>query len=108
MEVEAYLIDPRDVREEIDTPAYRVYFWKRDASRCVEYRIDPGCDVHEVLAWAASREGDDMVPVVYAETDSCDTGRRLLRLKGRQPGIDEYSQVTDESAAIAYGDDAPA
>jgi hypothetical protein len=85
VELESSLVDPRDVTEEDALPAYRVYFWSRDGSRCEEHRIEPGAEVCDVLTWAESQRRD-RVPVVYAETGAGqETGRRLLRLQGSRP-----------------------
>ncbi len=57
-------VDPRDIRWEVDEPAYRVYFWTRSPVpddetpervgwACDETEIT-GADVAEVLAWAES------------------------------------------------------
>ena len=84
--VEARLIDPRDVNEEEDTPAYRVYFWSEDAAYSEEYRIAPGVDVEDVLAWATSQD-NGLIPIIYAETATAFEGLRLLRLSGWPPGM---------------------
>ncbi|MDR0365768.1 MAG: hypothetical protein LBH68_02915 [Bifidobacteriaceae bacterium] len=85
MDLESSPVDPRDVTEEDDFPAYRVYFWSPDGLVCEEHRIEPGIEVSDVLAWAESRSRG-RVPVVYVETDAGQAnGRRLLRLQGSRP-----------------------
>jgi len=82
-------VDPRDISVEIDSPSYRVYFWKRQAQddqststgyECDEYEISDA-DVEEVLSWAKSKgEGHSHVCVyaVFADSD----GPGLIRLAG--------------------------
>ena len=83
--VRARLIDPRDVSEQDNCPTYRVYFWTADASHCYEYQIQGAPDVGAVLTWVRTT-GGGLIPVIYAETDAPNGGRRLLRLQGTEPG----------------------
>ena len=86
--MEATLIDPRDVSWEVDSPAYRVYFWGRPsptwAWQCEEWRLTAAHDVHEVLAWADGRAGDRTF-TVQAEVDVSGEGRGMIRLAGTDP-----------------------
>lgn len=81
-------VDPRDIRWEIDTPAYRVYFWSRpgdhpDSSWASdEWQIE-GADVQEVMAWA----GTDKSRRAYTLYVCCTRGTEpgLIRLHGSDP-----------------------
>ena len=52
-EIVAASIDPRDTVQEIDSPAYRVYFIGADGS-ADEFRLDGAEEVENALSWAAS------------------------------------------------------
>jgi hypothetical protein len=79
-------VDPRDIRWEIDDPAYRVYFWhpRQPGSGwvCEEWEIT-GADVAEVQKWAAEQANGRRF-VVYARAETAD-GPGLIRLQGTDP-----------------------
>jgi hypothetical protein len=87
-------IDPRDVRWEITSPTFRVYFWEPQPApldvadhpvgyRSTEYEIR-GADVPEVLAWADAIAPRRSTYVVYAVVDHS-RERGLVRLAGNDP-----------------------
>jgi hypothetical protein len=86
--MQAQLVDPRDVRWEVDAPAYRVYFWEPSAGSSgpgwvsEEWEIT-GTDVGEALAWA-SRDTKHRQYTLYA-CCACNGERGLIRLIGRDP-----------------------
>ncbi len=63
----AQLVDPRDSRWEVWTPAYRVYFWRRigDAFSSREFQISDA-DITMVLEWANLQANDDETYTVFA------------------------------------------
>ena len=72
-------------RREVDTPSYRVYFWKqqpRGAYESEEYPISDA-DVREVLSWADRRAGNRTY-VLYARVVNRQ-GPGLVRLAGIDP-----------------------
>ena len=75
--------DPRDIRWEIDDPAYRVYFWRPDQGGSgwvsEEWEIT-GAGVAAVQEWAAER-ADGRRFVLYARAETAD-GPGLIRLHG--------------------------
>lgn len=82
------MVDPRDAQWEVESPAYRVYFWKRASehnssgwtSEEWELQVD---DVSEVLAWV--EEKSQRRPfVVYASIPTA-PGVGLIRLSGSNP-----------------------
>jgi hypothetical protein len=87
-------VDPRDVRWEQPSPAYRVYFWRRPPAppgvldehvgwHCDERRITQAADVYEVLQWV-SRNAAERIFTLYLETTAAgEVG--LLRLAGMDP-----------------------
>ena len=85
-------VDPRDISVEIDSPSYRVYFWKRQGQdkqaantgyECEEYELSDA-DVEEVLSWAKSKgKGHSHVCVYAVFTDG--EGSGLIRLTGEGP-----------------------
>ncbi len=92
--MDATPVDPRDVSWEVDSPAFRVYFWQRVKAPAVvvpelagrsseEWRLTGARDVHEVLEWAALRVGDRSY-TLHVEVDTVE-GRGLIRLAGADP-----------------------
>lgn len=92
--VDVHLVDPRDTKSEVRTPAYRVYFWEQqpavDAVVAVpawsseEFRLIDAMNVHEVLSWATGAVGRGRQFELFVETtDAAGTG--LLRLAGSEP-----------------------
>jgi len=75
--VRANPVDPRDIRWEVDHPAYLVHFWQKGMTD--EWELD-GADVDEVLRWAADNAGGRHYAVYASVSD--DDGRGLIRLLG--------------------------
>jgi hypothetical protein len=81
--MQAAPIDPRDIRWEIDEPAYRVYFW--DETRgwsSDEWRLSEA-DVHEVLDWATEHAAGRRTTVWAELGQNGEPG--LVRLSGWEP-----------------------
>jgi hypothetical protein len=81
----AQLVDPRDCRWEVWSPAYRVYFWLPigDAFSSREFQISDA-DVATVLEWADLHANGDETYTVFAVVDrGNDLG--LVRLAGDDP-----------------------
>jgi hypothetical protein len=53
-QLDAVPVDPRDIRWEVSSPTYRVYFWRRVGGgyHSEEFQLSGASDVREVLAWA--------------------------------------------------------
>jgi hypothetical protein len=65
--LDARPVDPRDIRWEVSSPTYRVYFWRRVGGgyRSEEFQLSGASDVRDVLSWAEERaEGSTFT--VYA------------------------------------------
>lgn len=82
--MEVRVVDPRDVRWEVDQPRYRVYFWSGEMElACDEYELaGSGVDAAAVLAWAAGR-GQELGAdrhEVFVVVDTAVEGRGLVRL----------------------------
>ena len=79
-------VDPRDIRWEMDDPAYRVYFWSPRPPGsgwiCEEWEIT-GADVAGVQEWAAE-QANGRPFVLYARAETAD-GPGLIRLQGAEP-----------------------
>ena len=82
--MKASQVDPRDVTWEVDRPTYRVYFWTHDGSACDEWRLTDATNVHDILAWADERVGEQRSYQVFVEV-SAESGLGLLRLSGADP-----------------------
>jgi hypothetical protein len=85
-------IDPRDTDTEEAFPAYRVYFWERQAGHpglapehvghtSYEYELTGAHSVFEALAWAEANAGPNRTFTLYVAT----TGPSLIRLVGSDP-----------------------
>jgi hypothetical protein len=60
-------VDPRDIRWEIDSPVYRVYFWTGPTlHESNEFELTGAEDVHEVLAWADENAPAGATYTLYA------------------------------------------
>jgi hypothetical protein len=81
----AHLVDPRDCRWEVWTPAYRVYFWRLigDAFSSREFQIS-NADITMVLEWANLQSNDNETYTVFAVVDR-GNGLGLVRLAGDDP-----------------------
>jgi len=88
--VHANEVDPRDIRWEEDSPAYRVYFYTSGGSS-YEWRLTGATDVHEVLAWATGPDGRGRRFQLFVEW-STGEGRGLLRLAGDDPNAPRASR----------------
>ena len=79
-------VDPRDIRWEIDDPAYRVYLWRPDPAGSgwisEEWEIT-GADVAGVREWAEEQANGRRF-VLYARAETAD-GPGLIRLQGAEP-----------------------
>lgn len=86
MAIEVRPVDPRDVTSEVDTPTFRVCFWRTSpglASR--EYELT-GADVEEVIEWAEANKGAAetyMLGVLTSRPGPHGTDVVLTRIKGR-------------------------
>lgn len=84
-------VDPRDVRQDIDHPVYRVYFWHQPdpawGAHSWEWRIREARDVFEVIEWAESERGERTYQLFVEELigDAHAEGVRLVRLAGDDP-----------------------
>jgi hypothetical protein len=87
-------VDPRDTAWEVDTPAYRVYFWLQPpgpppsgqgqmAWVSDEYEVE-GADVSVVLEWANSKTSPGQTFTLYALVH-CNGTPGLVRLAGTDP-----------------------
>lgn len=83
--MEATPVDPRDVRWEVDSPNYRVYFWTGEKGHVAqEFELTGAKDVHEVLAWANENAPVGSTYTLYALVDrNGEPG--LVRLAGIDP-----------------------
>ncbi len=91
------VVDPRDVSGTYETPAYRVYFWKRPIVAALpegvredqvmygsyEYELTGCHNVREALAWAEENAGADRSFTLYACISTEET--TLVRLFGIDP-----------------------
>jgi hypothetical protein len=88
-------VDPRDAGWEIDSPPYRVYFWKRPPAppgippdevmyHSTEFELSGAVDVREVLAWAEANATPGSRYTVYAVVGR-ESERGLVRLAGVDP-----------------------
>jgi hypothetical protein len=81
-------IDPRDSRWEVDRPAYRIHFWRKQAGHIEsgwssdEWEIDDA-DIDAVLRWT-DQQADGRVFTLYAIVTDHD-GVGLIRLLGHDP-----------------------
>ena len=84
--------DPRDTETEEAFPAYRVYFWERQAGHpgvapehvghvSHEFELTGAHSVFEALAWAEANAGPNRTFTLYVAT----IGRSLIRLAGADP-----------------------
>jgi hypothetical protein len=85
-------VDPRDVRQEDDTPTYRVYFWLQPdpawGAHSWEWRLRDARDVFEVIEWAEAERGERTYQLFVEEPipEGLGTkGVRLVRLAGDDP-----------------------
>jgi hypothetical protein len=87
-------VDPRDTAWEVDTPAYRVYFWLQPpgpppsgegqmAWVSDEYEVEDA-DVAIVLEWANSKGSSGQTFTLYALVH-CNGTPGLVRLAGTDP-----------------------
>ena len=87
-------VDPRDTAWEVDTPAYRVYFWSlppgpppsgegQMAWVSDEYEVEDA-DVAVVLEWANSKASPGQTFTLYALVH-CNGTPGLVRLAGTDP-----------------------
>jgi hypothetical protein len=76
-------VDPCDTVWELDSPTYRVYFWRARSGgyECEEFELDAR-DVDEAIEWAESRAGGRTF-TLYAVVDGAERG--LIRLLGVDP-----------------------
>jgi len=108
-------VDPRDVKWEVDFPAYRVYFWHQPPAppgvaqeqvmfHCTEYRLSDVVDVAEVLDWVRVTVRGDHTYTLYVEQRDAD-GLGLVRLMGEDPtaGAGAQSQVELRAGETADG-----
>lgn len=78
-------VDPRDVRWEVDSPAYRVYFWTGPTMHeSRDFELTGADDIHEVLAWAKENAPTRAIYTLYAFLER-NGEPRLVRLAGRDP-----------------------
>jgi hypothetical protein len=88
-------VDPRDTNWTIDSPVYRVYFWKRGTAPAghppdrvghiaFEYELSECHNVREALAWADENAGSERSYTLYAAVAKGDS-RGLVRLFGVDP-----------------------
>ena len=78
-------VDPRDIEWGEDSPAYRVYFWRRGPGgyEAEEFLLAGVKDVHEVLRWSETNaEGREAT--VYAVVQVAGQ-RGVIRLAGTDP-----------------------
>ena len=87
-------VDPRDTAWEVDTPAYRVYFWLQPPGSSPsgegqmawvsdEYEVEDA-DVAVVLEWANSKTSPGQTFTLYALVN-CNGTPGLVRLAGTDP-----------------------
>ena len=88
-------VDPRDTRWEIDSPDYRVYFWKRASGppdvpasllgwESNEFLLTEVANVQEVMAWADQRVDPKGHYTLYVVVDG-PNGPGLIHLSGTDP-----------------------
>jgi hypothetical protein len=83
-DVDARLVDPRDARWELWTPAYRVSLWTRSSDGWASREFEIGdADVNDVLDWIQEQR-DVETFTLYAIVDQGDD-RGLVRLAGNDP-----------------------
>ncbi|GAA2224747.1 hypothetical protein N1031_00050 [Herbiconiux moechotypicola] len=85
-------VDPRDVRQDVDHPVYRVYFWHQPdpawGAHSWEWRIRDARDVFEVIGWAEAERGERTYQLFVEELmeeGNAAEGVRLVRLAGDDP-----------------------
>ncbi|RJK95912.1 hypothetical protein D5H78_09940 [Vallicoccus soli] len=88
-------VDPRDTCWEVDSPAFRVYFWQQPTPvsqasapelagwSLEEWRLTGPRDVNEVIAWAELHRGDRSY-TLHVEVDE-QGGLGLVTLAGTDP-----------------------
>lgn len=81
--VRATSVDPRDIGQEIDPLAYRVYFYDA-AGASDEWRLTETASVVECLEWIDARRADRTF-VLYAELWLPNSARTLIHLHGDDP-----------------------
>lgn len=92
--MDAAAVDPRDIKWEVASPIYRVYFWsqadlppgvpgERGGWRSEEWRLAGSLDVHEVLAWAEQRK-DGRTYTLHVEINT-EQGAGMVDLAGVDP-----------------------
>jgi hypothetical protein len=97
-------VDPRDIAWEVDTPAYRVYFWSlplgpppsgegRRAWSSDEYEVEDA-DVSAVLEWANFEASPGRTFTLYAVVHRNGT-IGLVRLAGVDPTKSSISLTRD-------------
>ena len=88
-------VDPRDIRWEVDSPVYRVYFWTQPPAppdvppevvmyESNEFELTGAQDVHEVLAWADENAPAGAMYTLYAVMER-NGGPGLVHLAGQDP-----------------------
>lgn len=84
------VVDPRDVRWEVDDPEYRVTFWSSDGATSWEYMLTGAEGVRTVLEWVdrqtqAGNQHAGHVAEVLVVVERDDDGLGVLRLEGGRP-----------------------
>lgn len=101
MALQARSVDPRDVNVEVDTPTFRVYFWRSAPSlACREFEVT-GADVDEVIEWAEATKaaGETYELGVLTPVAGMQDGDVLLtRIKGTDPTRSEGGGGTPATA----------
>jgi hypothetical protein len=84
--LDARLVDPRDIRWEVSSPTYRVYFWRRVGGdyHSEEFQLSGASDVREVLAWA-ERRAKGRTFTAYALVENALGEPGLVQLAGVDP-----------------------
>ena len=79
-------MDPRDMRWEVDSPAYRVYLWRPHGNgwESQEFELRNARDAREALDWADREAGSDRIFTLYALVE-LGGERGLVRLAGVDP-----------------------
>ena len=85
-QLDARLVDPRDIRWEVSSPTYRVYFWRRVGGgyHSEEFQLSGASDVREVLAWA-ERRAEGRTFTAYALVENVRGEPGLVQLAGVDP-----------------------
>jgi hypothetical protein len=92
-------VDPRDMKWEVGSSCYRVYFWEQQASpgdspeeaqrrlyMSSEYELTNVKGVSEVLAWASKTAKPNQIYTVYVVVERPD-GKGICLLEGTDPTV---------------------